>query len=61
MIRSHHHVWKWKERGTGRYQKGKQQVEFETEGFKAECKCGKWMFFPDQINLRPVEIEKETS
>lgn len=54
---SHKHNWQWQERGVGQYTKGQHTVQVIVAGYKAKCECGKKMFFPDQEELHPVEVE----
>lgn len=52
----HKHAWKFVERGTGVYEKGKQLIRVEVPGHLSECACADMMFFPDDRNLRPVKV-----
>lgn len=58
-MKRHKHIWKKKQRGHGLAPKQNMLNPIIYDGVKAECDCGKVMFFPDNPNLRPVEIEQE--
>jgi len=54
----HRHKWKWHQRGTGVYKKGRQKIEMEVPGYLGKCECGAEMFFPDDTRLYPVKVEQ---
>ncbi len=53
----HKHVWHWLQRGYGQPPKQNTPDPVVYDGHVAQCECGKRMFFPDDIELKPSEIE----
>ena len=60
LKKKHRHVWFYKERGYGIPPKQNLPKPLKFPGHKAECECGAKMFFPDDPELYPVEIEWTT-
>ena len=55
-----HRPWKYLERGHGIPPKQNVPDPEVIEGFKAQCECGKILFYPDNPHLKPVELMDET-
>ncbi len=52
----HKHLWHYICRGRGQSPKNNTVDPIIFEGHKAECECGKQMFFSDDPQLTPQEI-----
>jgi len=55
----HKHIWRYEERGYGEAPKQNTPVPILFAGRVAECACGLKMFFPDDPELLPVEIDRK--